>query len=111
MGVIWRRWPFKSFRDIYPDHASNRGHFHLTPTILNELNNPPPIPTITPDENDLAILWAHYPNSDPAAPPWGEIEADLIVGGISRADIKELTCKQLLLLLDRVHTAPATRDM
>lgn len=53
-----------------------------------------------PTEADLEIVRTKYPdNSDPAAPPWPRIEADLIAAGQLRDELVKLNAPTLLQLL------------
>jgi hypothetical protein len=61
-----------------------------------------PVATVTPDETDLAILKRHYPDADPAKPPWQEIRATLLARGVPLATVDGVTSRDLVRILDRL---------
>jgi hypothetical protein len=93
MEIHWLAYPFKV-------HSGSVGSFSAV--ALQHLCQPIPLATVEPNSTELAILSRRYPDADPAEPPWREIEADLIVAGITRSEIKGMTSRQLMLVLDRV---------
>jgi hypothetical protein len=58
---------------------------------------------VTPDETELAILARHYPDADPKKPPWEDIKADLLAGGVPTSTVHDATSRDLVRMLDRVR--------
>ena len=66
----------------------------------SEAIGPPiPLPTLEPDADDLAIVKRHYPDADPANPPWPDIEIALLAAGVLPDTIRKLTSQKLVRLL------------
>jgi len=92
-AILWKTYPLKSYREIYPDQIT--GTFSTDPHVLHQLGNPPPYPTYVPDENEIRFVREHFPQSNPADPPWKDIQAELIAAGLLDT-LKELPVDVLL---------------
>jgi hypothetical protein len=100
--LFWDLYPLKRYSELYPKHPSVTGTFSSSPVVLHQLAHPPARPVCTPDDTDLSILKRHYPDADPSDPPWPDIEADLLAAGMDPANVKQLSSKQIVRLLDRI---------
>ncbi len=98
--VYWDRYPFKSYSELFPNLKN--GTFRTDWASIQAISYRPPRPTILATESQLATLQRHYPLSDPSEPPWDEIKADLIAGGIAVDTILGLMAGDAVLLLARV---------
>lgn len=101
--VYWKLHPFRSEMDhLSKDDPRRSGTFSADPNVLKTLGTPIKIPTLSPNETDLVILSRHYPDADPAKPPWDDIRTDLLAGGIHITTVQDATSRDLVRLLHRV---------
>jgi hypothetical protein len=108
--IKWLAHPFwRTIEHLAKDDPRRSGTFGMTPQVQRIMNTPVVLPTVEPDETELAILKRHYPDTDPAKPPWKDIQADLLVGGISPETLHQTTTRQWVRMLDRVKQPDPTQ--
>jgi hypothetical protein len=95
--VLWRMYPF-----FTPPHAGPVGSFSAA--ALQAIGTPIPLPTIKPDPAELATLLRHYPDANPAQPPWLDIKADLLAAGIPWDSVSKASSRVLVRMLDSVRS-------
>jgi hypothetical protein len=106
MGPVkWLAHPFFHIKEHLPqDDPRRSGAFDLTPQALLLLSKPISLPTVEPDEAELAILKDRYPGADSLSPPWSDIKADLQVAGVPLATIHNVTSRELVRMLGRIQS-------
>lgn len=107
--IVWLTYPFHHVTEhLSKDDPRRSGTIAITPAIIKTLNTPIELPSVRPGKHELDILKRRYQKADPRRPPWKDIQADLIVAGIPRAEVRQMTSVELVWVLDKCITGTTT---
>lgn len=97
--IHWLAYPLKTYWEVHPE--LKRAAFDVRE--LEWTNNPPPLPSYTPDDDELAIVAKCFPDGDVAKPDWKTIRIELIDDGKNKDELKELNSGDLVRLFGRMR--------